>query len=405
MNRFLRTASTGRLLATLAGIVVVIVAGTAIALAAAGRGPVPKPERLAVAIRSALAAKPVKGISADVNFTNNLIDTSEIQGSDPLLTGGQGHVWASNGLLRIELYGDNGDPEIVVNHSSWWIYDPMLNTIYEGKLPAHARGQAAHSPAAHRGLPTLVQIQAELNHLAAHLRISGAKPTDVGGQPTYTVRVSPLTGGGLVGQLQLAWDALKGVPLRFAIYARGNSKPVFELAASNVSYGTIPAGDFNIKRPSGAHAVNVATPAGGNAGGESKSSKKDAAITGVRAVSRHLSFKLAAPQTLDNLPRQSVSLLAGSHPGALVIYGEGLGAIAVIEEPATQSSGQKLNLSTGSGDGARGITLPTVRINGASGQELDTALGTIVRFTSGKVSFTVVGSVSPKVADAAARGL
>jgi hypothetical protein len=46
-----------------------------------------------------------------------------------------------------------------------------------------------------------------------------------------------------------------------------------------------------------------------------------------------------------------------------------------------------------------------VSINGVTGSELDTALGTMVRFTRGKVSYTVLGSVPPAAADAAARAL
>ena len=51
------------------------------------------------------------------------------------------------------------------------------------------------------------------------------------------------------------------------------------------------------------------------------------------------------------------------------------------------------------------LSLPTVAINGATGSELDTALGTMIRFTRGGVSYTVLGSVTPAVARAAARGL
>ena len=46
-----------------------------------------------------------------------------------------------------------------------------------------------------------------------------------------------------------------------------------------------------------------------------------------------------------------------------------------------------------------------VQINGATGQELDTALGTMVHFTAGGVSYTVIGSVSPYAADRVARAL
>jgi outer membrane lipoprotein-sorting protein len=409
VNKFLRTAPLPRLLATLAGIVVAIAGGTAIALAATSGGPVPKHEPLANAIRQAVGAKPVEGITASINFTNNLIDSSEIQGSDPLLTGGSGELWASNdGRLRVELYGDNGDPEIVVNHGSWWVYDPTLDTVYEGTLPAGA--PAAHESSNTDALPSIAQIQADLNKLAAHLNISRAIPTDTGGQPTYTVTVSPKHDAGLLGKLQLAFDAAKGVPLDFAVYARGNSTPVLEVAATGVSYGPIDPGTFDIPIPSAQHTVKLATPASSPSAAASKSARKGsrqhADIIGVRAVASQVPFKLVAPKTLDGLPRQSVSLLdTGTQHGALAIYGQNLGGIAVIEEPATPGSSQSINLSTGSGDGARGVSLPTVTINGATGQELDTALGTIVRFTRGNVTYTVMGSVPPYAADAAARAL
>jgi hypothetical protein len=46
-----------------------------------------------------------------------------------------------------------------------------------------------------------------------------------------------------------------------------------------------------------------------------------------------------------------------------------------------------------------------VSINGATGQELATPLGTVVRFTHGGVAYTVLGSVAPYAAETAARAL
>jgi hypothetical protein len=100
------------------------------------------------------------------------------------------------------------------------------------------------------------------------------------------------------------------------------------------------------------------------------------------------------------LPRNSVHLLNwGGKPAALVTYGQNLGGIAVIEQAARAGSA-----SQASGD-ARGLSLPTVSIHGATGQELDTALGTMLRFTRKGVAYTVIGSVPSTAADAAARGL
>ncbi|MCW2968523.1 MAG: outer rane lipoprotein carrier protein LolA, partial [Solirubrobacteraceae bacterium] len=51
------------------------------------------------------------------------------------------------------------------------------------------------------------------------------------------------------------------------------------------------------------------------------------------------------------------------------------------------------------------VSLPTIDVNGASGQVLPTALGTFVSFTRGGVRYEVAGSVRQPVAEAAARGL
>ena len=121
-------------------------------------------------------------------------------------------------------------------------------------------------------------------------------------------------------------------------------------------------------------------------------------------VSKHLSFSLAAPTRLVGLPRQSVSLLDwNGTPAAAVSYGQNLGGIAVIEQKAEPKA--QTQKPSGQGDDRQGLTLPTVSIRGASGTELDTAIGTVVQFTRGGVSYTVIGSVPPAAAEAAARAL
>jgi outer membrane lipoprotein-sorting protein len=403
--RFLRTASTQRLLATLAGIIIAVAGGSAIAVAASSGGPVPKPQKLANAVHSALSAPTVPGISARITFTNHLIAASNVQGSDPLLQGASGRLWLSPSThqLRLELQSDNGDAQAVVSGGHFWVYDPGAKTVYQGALPAQAT--AHRSTARHETLPSVSQIQTDLNKLAQHINFSGAIPSDVAGHAAYTVQVSPKHDGGLLGDAQLAWDAARGVPLRFAVYARGDSTPVLELKATQISFGRVPASNFALKPPSGAKVVRVSTPAA-TARHESRKSKKHTEVTGPGAVQRHLRFTLAAPGTLVGLPRQSVSLLdwAGS-PAALVTYGQNLGGIAVIEQDASKAHGLPSGTSSGSGDHARGLSLPTVSIDGVTARELDTALGTVITFTRGNVAYTVLGSVPASAAEAAARAL
>jgi len=404
---FLRTLPTRRLATLLAGIVAAGGGGTAIALAAGGGGPVPPPKPLASAIHDALAAPAVPGITARVQFTNHLIDAASLQGSDPLLQGGSGRLWlSSDGHLRIEVQGDNGDAEAVTDGKTFWVYDPSSSTVYRGAVPQHA-DNTGNSAKPDHGPPTLAQIQDELAKIGKHADVGAATPDDVAGQPAYTVSVSPQHDGGLLGSAQLAWDAVRGVPLKIAVYARGSGTPVLELKATDIQYTNVPSSDFAVSPPPQAKVVKVDLPTGnGNGNGmgaDAHGAKKGADVGGKAAVAKRLSFPPSAPDKLVGLPLQDVRYVDWKGtPAALVTYGQNLGGIAVIEQPAGSAS--NLGKSSG-GDHGNGLSLPTISIGGATGQELDTALGTLVRFQRGGVAYTVVGSVPPAAAEAAARGL
>lgn len=403
--RFLRTVSTRRLLAGLAGLLIVCVGGTAIALAAAGNGPVPKRRSLAAAIHHALGGRSVAGLSATVNFTNNLIGSSNIQGTDPLLNGGQGRLWVGKGRVRLEVQSTNGDAQVVFNRGSFWAYDPAMNVVYRGSLPAGSAVYKDKKAAGQDAIPTIAQIQKDLNRLAGRLAVSRAHATDVGGAPAYRVSVSPKANGGLLGALKLAWDANHGIPLDFAVYAKGNPTPVLELQATGISYGRVPASVFNIKPPSGTRVVKITLPKAVSAGSKRLRTKHAAKqVTGVAAVQKRLSFPLSAPSVLAGQTRQSVSLIGGrGHRGAAITYGKGLGGILVIERPA--SAGGSTLPSAGSQGNGPGLTLPTVKIGAVTAEQLPTPLGTVVQFTRGGVTYLVAGSVTSSTADAAARGL
>jgi hypothetical protein len=279
--------------------------------------------------------------------------------------------------------------------------------VYEGKLPAYGKAGSAKARSAeakHReSLPSLARIQRGLSKLAQRVNLSGAIPGDVAGQAAYTVRVSPKHDGGLLGAGEFAWDAIRGIPLRFAIYARGDSSPVLELKATDISYGAVPASNFAAAPPTNAKVVKVMAPSRSKlAGHEHGKGKHERAVSGTAAVARHLRFKLNAPSSLVGLRRRSATLLdwKGS-PAAIVTYGQNLGAVAVIEQTAQPP----VKTGGGGGDHRHGLSLPTVSINGVTGQELDTALGTVVRFTRAGVTYTVIGSVPPVAADQAARAL
>ena len=397
--RFLRLASTRRLVAVLAAVAAIAAGATAIAIAATGAGPTPPPKPLPEAVHDALAAAPVEGVTARIDFTNGLIDASSLRGQgNALLSGATGRLWAApDGRFRLELQSDAGDGQIVVGKDSFHVYDASSNTVYEGALPQQDQGSADN------GVPTVAKIQDTINKLSEHWTVSGAEPGTIAGRAAYTVRLTPRHDGGLLGAGELGWDAATGVPLRAAIYAQGQSGPTLELKATDVKYGPVDAATLDVPAPAGAKVTHVDTSSDKQGGGAG--AKEPAPTTGVADVQAKLPFKLSAPDTLAGLPRKDVQLVhIGDTPTALVTYGEGLGGIAVLEsatpKDATQGGG-----GPQAGGPLGGLELPKLSINGATGSELATALGTILRFDRDGVSYAVAGSVPAPAAEAAARGL
>jgi hypothetical protein len=395
---YLRHISTRRLVALLAGCVLAAgVGAAAIAFAAGGAGPTPPPKALAQAIHDALAAPKPAGITARIAFTNHLVDAASLQGTDPILTGAKGRLWASGDKLRLELQaadpgGGAGDVQVLLDKDRLTVIDTGSNTVYRLGLPPDSNKSDAQDK---QPVPSLARIQQALTHLAEGATVSGAQPDDVAGRPAYTVRLSPKHDGGLLGAAELSWDAERGVPLRAAVFSSGGADPVLELTTTDVSFGPVAASDLTVAPPAGAKVVDLSPPAA--PGGATAHDQKP--VTGLDAVRAKVPFKIAAPDALVGLQRQEVRLVdVGGHPGALVTYGQGLGGIAVL-----QSAADPTDKSSAGAPG--GLSLPKISINGASGVELDTALGTVLRFERAGVAYTIVGSVPPAAAEAAARAL
>jgi hypothetical protein len=154
---------------------------------------------------------------------------------------------------------------------------------------------------------------------------------------------------------------------------------VLELAATDVSYGPVAGSDVTITPPADVKTVNLTAPAGNDKPGTSAGSKPD--------------FNVVAPDTLVGLPRQDMRTLGNG--AELVVYGKDLGAIVVVERKADSGAQGNSMLSA----------LPTVSLDGLTGHELATQLGTAIQWTRDGVSYVLVGSLPPAAAESAARAL
>jgi hypothetical protein len=150
-----------------------------------------------------------------------------------------------------------------------------------------------------------------------------------------------------------------------------------------------------VHAPASIKPVNVKLPTSSSVKGIKAHS--GSAATGTAAVAAALPFRLSAPGSPVGLPRKAVRLIqTGDSKAAVVLYGQGLGTIAVIEhQVATGTAANSSPLAA----------LPAISINGARGHELATALGTAIQVSRGGVTYTLIGSVPAVVAEAAARAV
>jgi outer membrane lipoprotein-sorting protein len=382
---FLRRISTRSLVLLVVAVAALAAGGAAIAVAASGGGPTPPAKPLDQAIEDALSAKGPDGVTARVAFTNKLFPSGALlgQAGSALMSGASGRLWLTgDGRGRIELQSDAGDVQIVWNQTTISVYDASSNTVYRADLPS---GTATGASSDNGTPPTLAEIDTFLTDLGVHWALSGPQPTDVAGQPAYSVTASPKHDGGLLGSLELAWDAVQGTPLRVGVYAQGSSSPVLELAVTDISYGAVAASDVEVSPPAGAKVVDLGSSSSENGSGTP-------AVTGLDAVTAAAGFPVVAPDTLVGLPRRDVRLIGGDT--VLALYGQGLGGIALVERKADTS-----------GAGGQLSSLPTVSLDGLTAHELATQLGTVLEWQASGTRYVLAGSLPAAAAEAAARAV
>lgn len=381
MNKLLRRLPTSYLLA-LACALVALAAGASAVASALTTGPVPREQSLPAAIHEALSAPPVDGVSARIQYTNHLLEGASLAGgeggglaSSPLLTGADGRLWISDdGRARLELQAQGADTEVLVVKRQVTIYVGSSNTVYHLTLPQDSGGEgsvgegssSSSSSSSSADVPSVARIEEGLAHLERHADVSGPEAGDIAGQAAYTARISPKEGGSLIGGLELSWDAVHGVPLRAAVYSSTSTAPVIELAATEVSYGPVEGGIFQLSPPEGAKVVRLGGKDEGRAPASGAAKSGGASGEGSSA---------------------------GGRPHAHAV-GHGITSVIVVESPAHRSGGQS------SVEGAK-----KVQVDGQVAEELPTALGTLLTFEREGVSYVLAGALRPAGVEAVARGL
>jgi hypothetical protein len=374
LTLWVRRASTATLVGVGAAVAAVFVAANVAASIDTGGVRPPEPASLAELTLREVGNPGPAGITANFHYADSLVPTTSLipqasagGSSLPLLTGADGRLWYANGHLRMEFQTRQGDTQLVVHRARALMYDASDGTAFAATLPSIATlGQIR------TGLAGMSQI---LGRVRSTLVISQPAPGVTAGRPSYTVQMAPRQRSGLLSRVSLSVDADTGTPLRLEVYGRAQPKPLVEFALSNIHYGEVDPSVFRLHLPFGMRPVPV------RFGGP---------------PSLGATVACAAPPRLGGLSLQSCRQASrgGELPGRLLLYGSSFGSVVVLQQP-------------GGGDPAGGLwgLLPLVSVSGSDGRELVTPLGSVVRFARGGVTYTVLGSVGRRIAEAVAGGL
>jgi hypothetical protein len=363
MKQGLRLGRRGRWAVPVAGVaaVGVVMAGAAVAGAQTAPSlPARSAAQLLADVQQATRPGPLTGtLQETANLGLPDLPSSGDSSSGPssglsLLSGTHTfNLWiADPAHVRIAEPMPLGETDVRRDGRQVWLWDSTNQTATHIVLPPRPSGHpAARHPSGLRhgwsgqpplgagGTPPTPQ-QAARQILAAvgpTTIVSVQRNVTVAGQPAYQLALAPKDARSLIGEVRIAIDANRYLPLQVQVLARGATTPAFEVGFTALSFGRPAASNFTFTPPSGAKVKTIMVPARpgpGQFGGQGKVGSPGG--PGAHGATRPPGN---SDYQLSNRPLPRASLDSGSN---------GYGVSGPVEYGPT-ASGTSGNSTTGSG--------------------------------------------------------
>ena len=177
-----------------------------------------------------------------------------------LITGSNtARVWyAGEDKVRLALLGTLGETDLIRNGSDVWMWSSRDSKATHITLPP---GTEKTPPAAPAGVPSTPQEAADaaLAAIDPTTAVSTTGAAEVAGRDAYELVLAPKDTASLIGQVRLAIDAEKHIPLRVDVYAKGANDPAVRVAFQQISFAVPDAEQFRFNPPPGTK-VTTSTP-------------------------------------------------------------------------------------------------------------------------------------------------
>ena len=362
-----------------------VLAGSMVSAAAAMPSlPPHTPAQLLAALAGKTSAPPLSGTVVET-ASLGLPAMPSVVGSvslPPLLAGSHTiNVWYSDPAhYRLALPQSMSESDLIRNGSNVWMWGSSANMVTHVALPAAGKAspltsmpltpqQAAAQVLAKAGPTTTVSVESNVT---------------VAGEAAYQLVLTPKSPSSLIGQVRIALDGVRNVPLRVQVFAKYAKSPAIQIGFTSVSFGTPAAANFAFRPPAGATVVQGNAGSGGKAAGSVRGSD---ITNGARVIGNGW-------LAVADLPESSLSSLTGTAPSASSAPG-----------PFRHSSKSAAPASGGSGTAGLGIGTDVIfsallnsarHVSGSwgSGRLLRTSLVSMLVTSDGRV---LIGAVTPDV--------
>jgi outer membrane lipoprotein-sorting protein len=183
-----------------------------------------------------------------------------------LLTGSHTvRVWYADARhVRLAVPGTLSESDLVVNGNTAWYWQSSTNSVTRF-IPGAGAGPADRAPAPAMALTPQQAASKALAAVGPSTRVSVQSNVTVAGEAAYQLVLAPKSTSSLIGQVRIAVDGTRYVPLRVQVFARGASSPAFQVGYTSVSFVRPAAANFAFTPPPGAKVQTVTLGKSGHA--------------------------------------------------------------------------------------------------------------------------------------------
>jgi hypothetical protein len=268
-------------------VVAVAVVGIAVAAIAgaqsAPRLPARSPAQLLALIEQHLTKSPGP-LTATVQETSNLglpafpVPAASASPSLALPESPTLSLWYLNPQhFRVAVPVRAGETDLRLDGRTMWLWNSKTQTAVKLDLPSTKNPAGNGLPPGQPGMSAPGGPGAQIPDPASMARqvlaavgpstsVTVASSVYVAGRAAYQLSVQPRSSESLVGQILIAIDAQKYVPLRVQVFARGSSAPVYSIGFTSLTFGAPAASNFSFTPPAGAKVERQKIPGLGPAG-------------------------------------------------------------------------------------------------------------------------------------------